>query len=85
VLLEGLGQMKKSKDLIGNRTRYLPACSIVPQLTTLPRAPKETFYIIQIVDKLEIHQNAFMPYQCSQIFNSSNHFLRMGELNVCGA
>jgi hypothetical protein len=25
--------------LIGIRTRDLPACSIVPQLTTLPRAP----------------------------------------------
>jgi hypothetical protein len=30
---------KKSNDLIGNRTRDLPACSIVPQPTTLPRAP----------------------------------------------
>jgi hypothetical protein len=30
--LEGLGQLKKSNDLIGNRTSDLPACSIVPQL-----------------------------------------------------
>jgi hypothetical protein len=30
---------KKSNNLIGNRTRDLPACSIVPQPTTLPRAP----------------------------------------------
>jgi hypothetical protein len=38
--LEGLGQLKKiSSDLIGNGTRDLPACSIVPQLTTLLRAP----------------------------------------------
>jgi hypothetical protein len=37
--LEGLGQLKKSNDLIRNRTRGLPACSIVPQPTTLPRAP----------------------------------------------
>jgi hypothetical protein len=29
---------EKSNDLIGNRTRDLPACSIVPQPTTLPRA-----------------------------------------------
>jgi hypothetical protein len=29
--------MKKSND-IGNRTRELPACSIVPQPTTPPRA-----------------------------------------------
>jgi hypothetical protein len=39
VRLEGLGQLKKSNDLIGNRTSDLPACSIVPQPTTLPRAP----------------------------------------------
>jgi hypothetical protein len=28
--LEGLRQRKKSNNLIGNRTRDLPACSIVP-------------------------------------------------------
>jgi hypothetical protein len=39
VRLEGLGQLKKSNDLIGNRTRDLPTCSIVPQPTTLPHAP----------------------------------------------
>jgi hypothetical protein len=31
--------IEKSNDLIGNRTRDIPACSIVPQPTTLPRAP----------------------------------------------
>jgi hypothetical protein len=31
--------IEKSSDLIGNRTRHLPACSIVPQPPTLPRAP----------------------------------------------
>jgi hypothetical protein len=35
-LLVGLGQLKKSNDLIGNRTSDLPACSI------LPRRCKET-------------------------------------------
>jgi hypothetical protein len=39
VQLEGLGQLKKSSNLIGNGTRDLPACSIVPQPTTLPGAP----------------------------------------------
>jgi hypothetical protein len=38
VRLEGLGRLKKI-HLIGIRTRDLPACSIVPQPTTLPRAP----------------------------------------------
>jgi hypothetical protein len=42
VRLEGLGQLRKSNDLIGNRTHDLPACSIVPQPTTLPRAPRTT-------------------------------------------
>jgi hypothetical protein len=37
--LERLDQVKKSNDLIGNRTRDLPACSIALQATTLPRAP----------------------------------------------
>jgi hypothetical protein len=31
--------IEKSNGLIRNRTRDLPACSIVPQPTTLPRAP----------------------------------------------
>jgi hypothetical protein len=39
VRLEGLGQLKKSNYLIGNLTRDLPDCTIVPQPTTLPRAP----------------------------------------------
>jgi hypothetical protein len=38
VWLEELGKLKKSNDLIGNRTRELPAFSIMSQLTTLPRA-----------------------------------------------
>jgi hypothetical protein len=40
VRLEGLGHLKKPDDLIGNRTRDLTACSIVPIQTTLPRAPE---------------------------------------------
>jgi hypothetical protein len=38
VRLEGLGQLKKCSDFIGTRSRDLPAFSIVPQPTTLPRA-----------------------------------------------
>jgi hypothetical protein len=37
--LEGLGQLKKKNDFIGTRTCDLPACSIVPQPSTTPRAP----------------------------------------------
>jgi hypothetical protein len=42
VRLEGLGQLKIAVTSSGNRTRDLPACSIVPQPTTLPHA---TIYI----------------------------------------
>jgi hypothetical protein len=39
VRLEGLGQLKKkSNGLIGIRSRDLPACSIIPQPATQPRA-----------------------------------------------
>jgi hypothetical protein len=31
--------IEKSNDLIGNRTRDIPARSIIPQPTTLPSAP----------------------------------------------
>jgi hypothetical protein len=40
--LEGLSQFEKSNDLIENRTRHLPACSIVPQPITIPVAPNES-------------------------------------------
>jgi hypothetical protein len=38
VRLEGLVKLKKYSDVIGFRTRNLPACSTVPQPTTLPPA-----------------------------------------------
>jgi hypothetical protein len=38
VRLEGLGKLKKSTSS-GTRTGDFAACSIVPQPTTLPRAP----------------------------------------------
>jgi hypothetical protein len=44
VRLEGLGQLKKSNDLIGTRNCDLPACRIVPQLTTVPRGPDSDHY-----------------------------------------
>jgi hypothetical protein len=49
VRLEGLGKLKKSTSS-GIRTGDLPACTIVPQATTLPRAPcmyiyRSTFFL----------------------------------------
>jgi hypothetical protein len=40
---------EKSYDLIGNRIRDLPACSIVPQPTTLARAPFRSEFPIKIL------------------------------------
>jgi hypothetical protein len=48
VRLEGLGKLKKYTST-GTQTGDLPACSIVPQPTTLPSAP--TFYIVRLWNK----------------------------------
>jgi hypothetical protein len=45
VRLEGLSQLKKI-HLIGIQTRDLPSSSIVPQPTTIPRAPSSYSYVI---------------------------------------
>jgi hypothetical protein len=37
----GLAKLKKSNNLVGNRTGDLPVCSIVPQTTELSRAPSQ--------------------------------------------
>jgi hypothetical protein len=39
VRLKGLGQLKNPVTSSGTKLRDLPACSIAPQPTTLPRAP----------------------------------------------
>jgi hypothetical protein len=44
VPLERLGQLKNPNDFIETRNRDLPACSIVPQRTTPPRAPDSDKY-----------------------------------------
>jgi hypothetical protein len=46
--LDGLGKLKEFNDLIKYRTRDLHACIIMPQPTTLPRAP----YYFMLVSKL---------------------------------
>jgi hypothetical protein len=46
VRLEGLGKLQIFHDLIGTRTRGLPAGSIVPQPTTLQRVPREVGFHI---------------------------------------
>jgi hypothetical protein len=47
VRLEGLFQLEKFNDFIGNRSRYLPVCSIVPQPTMLQQGRLMTvFYLV---------------------------------------
>jgi hypothetical protein len=41
--------IEKSNNLIGNRTRDLPACSIVPQPTTPLRVPRVRWIISQML------------------------------------
>jgi hypothetical protein len=43
VRLEGLGQLKIYNDLIGNRTRDLPACSIMPGCFKKSSTPLEAY------------------------------------------
>jgi hypothetical protein len=40
--------MENSSDTIGNRTRNIPAYSVVPQPTAPPRAPKKGMYDIKL-------------------------------------
>jgi hypothetical protein len=49
--LEELGQLKKI-HLIGTQTHDLPACSIVPQPTTLPGVPKRITKIKQVSEQV---------------------------------
>jgi hypothetical protein len=42
-----IGSIEKSYGLIGTRNRDFPACSIIPQPTTLLRAPANIFHIVK--------------------------------------
>jgi hypothetical protein len=52
---EGLGKLKKVGDLMETRTRNLPACSILSQPTTPPRAPKQDIRIISYTTAVSVH------------------------------
>jgi hypothetical protein len=61
VRLEGLGQLKKSNDLTGNQTRDLSACNVMPQPTTLPRAPSQKTEVFKCCDCTSISPQPFPP------------------------
>jgi hypothetical protein len=52
---ERIKTIAKSNDLIENRTRDLPACSIVPQPTTLPRVSANSHLTRQYSQPLTDH------------------------------
>jgi hypothetical protein len=79
VQLEGLGKLKKSTSS-GTQTGDLPACSIVPQPTTLPRAPENTCSDLNCTGRSklgDLHFNqtwsAAFPGQCECIRHGALH------------
>jgi hypothetical protein len=65
VQLEGLGKLEQFNDLIGTRTRDLPACSVALQPTTLPRATD----ILQLKTK-----NTLLPVSCTSCHVLASEF-----------
>jgi hypothetical protein len=55
VRLEEIGQLKKPNDFVGKGTSELPACSIVPQPTTLPCAPTQNCLLNTIMARGNNH------------------------------
>jgi hypothetical protein len=49
VRLEGLSKLKILNDLIGTRTRHLPACSLAPQPSTLRRVPAQSIFSLRSI------------------------------------
>jgi hypothetical protein len=70
VRLEELGKLKKFNDLIGNRTRNLTACSIVPQQMTLQRAPiyVRTCVLFRTVSQIQL-------FHCTLYRRATRHVL----------
>jgi hypothetical protein len=64
VRLEGLGQLQ-NVHLIGTRSRDLPACSIVPQQTTLPRAPSIMLIAVNSEKFIAQSRSKCVPISCS--------------------
>jgi hypothetical protein len=67
--------MKHSNYTIGNRTRDLPTCCAVPQLTAPLRAPVVHYLRNQI--SCHLYQNIYFPFYClqSRIENYINQIL----------
>jgi hypothetical protein len=68
VRLEGLSKLKRS-TWSGTRTGDLPACSIVPQPTTLPRAP--SCYVQMWILYWRLRYDTY-PYNGMEFFSINN-------------
>jgi hypothetical protein len=76
VRLEGLGKLKKI-HLIGTRTCDLPACSIVPQPTMLPRASQHSE---SLTHSLTHGAEPFLrSCQLCSYSRTSQHFMESGD------
>jgi hypothetical protein len=81
VRLEGLGQLKKFNDLTRNRTRDLPAYSVVPRLTTLPShrgGPVSNPFLVMwdfVMDKRALGQvfSEYFGFLCQSFFHRFLH------------
>ena len=65
--------MRNYNDTIGNRTRYLPTCSAVPQPTAPPRTPVNCMvariYGLEIVLIYLVNKILICDYLGMQVFN----------------
>jgi hypothetical protein len=64
--------IEKFSDVIGNLTRNLPACSIVPQPTMLPRGPLYSLVYIETGHDLKT-DSMLVPGKLAQTNNSDSH------------
>jgi hypothetical protein len=77
LLLEWLGQLKIfNRLIIGTRSRDLPACSIVPQPTTLTHTPNFTFYAASY----PLHQTTF---HCKSKLRVRNRYVSKKHSQIC--
>jgi hypothetical protein len=77
--------IEKSNELIGNRTRDIPACSMVPQPTTLPHAPffstasvRSIFSFLSLYDSLITSTSYMTDVNSFLIFAFCLHFFIIG-------
>jgi hypothetical protein len=76
------GKLKNCNDLIGNRTRDLPACSVAPQPTTLPRASVHwtEIHLTSLVQLLVTCGKMFIYTLLNDAVGSSDYIVSNGRI-----